>query len=102
MAQISFSVRQHESDAITRIAERAQQLDRKHNGRLARKLMDWRMDITATHANGNPLRLDALADADDFNFAHDVFGICRHLDRSTGELTGFFSPRFSARVCEPA
>ena len=39
------------------------------------------MDITATHLNGNPLRLAALLAADDFNFMHDVCGIARHLNR---------------------
>lgn len=53
------------------------------------------MDVIAVHMNGRPLRLEALLAADDFNFAHDVFGIRRHLDRDTGELTQCFVPRFS-------
>ena len=61
-------------------------------------LMDAEMDITATHANGNPLRLDDLLHADDFNFAHDVFGIRRHIDRNTGQLQDCFVPRFSERT----
>jgi hypothetical protein len=59
------------------------------------KLMDIQMDITAVHANGNALQLTALRDADAFNFAHDVLGIRRKLDRETGQLTDNFSPRFS-------
>lgn len=59
------------------------------------------MDITAVHANGNQLDLTALLAADDSNFAHDVFGIRRHLNRDTGELEDFFTPRFSARVGQP-
>ena len=58
--------------------------------------MDATMDIKACHANGNPLLLRELLNADDFNFAHDVFGIRRHLDRSTGQLGDCFLPRFSA------
>jgi len=42
-----------------------------------------------------PLDLDALLNADDANFAHDVFGIVRHMDRTTGQLTGCFRPRFA-------
>jgi hypothetical protein len=53
------------------------------------------MDVTACHANGNPLRLDDLLKADDGNFGHDVFGINRFIDRSTGKLTDFFRPRYS-------
>ncbi len=53
------------------------------------------MDITACHANGCPLRLKDLLEADDFNFVHDVFGIHRHIDRETGQLGGFFRPRFA-------
>ena len=54
------------------------------------------MDIEATHLNGCPLKLDALLSADDLNFSHDVFGIRRYLDRSTGKLTDCFVPRYAA------
>ncbi len=53
------------------------------------------MDITATHASGCPLRLADLAAADAFNFAHDVVGIRCHLDRSTGKLRNYFTPRYA-------
>ena len=58
--------------------------------------MDMLMDVTAVHLNGNPLRLKEMLGADDFNFAHDMSGICSCLDRNTGKLTHGFSPRFSA------
>ncbi len=58
--------------------------------------MDALMDIEACHSNGCPLKLDALLAADDVNFAHDVFGIRRHIDRETGKLGDCFSPRYSA------
>jgi hypothetical protein len=32
---------------------------------------------------------------EDFNFAHDIMGIHRHIDRNTGVLTECFSPRFT-------
>lgn len=60
------------------------------------------MDLTACNANGNPMDFAKLADADDFNVMHDVGGISRHIDRDTGELLNFFSPRFSARQQEAA
>jgi len=54
------------------------------------------MDIDACHSNGCPLRLKELLEADDFNFAHDVFGIRRHIDRRTGKLTQCFLPRYAS------
>ena len=101
MTEVSFKTTAHEFRVIAKIADRARAMEKAHGGRL-RSAQDWQMDISATHANGNPLRLDALLEADDFNFAHDVFGICRHLDRETGKLTGFFVPRFSDHSAESA
>lgn len=92
---VSFSVSRTDARVIEQIAERAYRMDMRLNELDARKEIEWRMDFTAVHANGNPLRLDALLEADDFNFAHDAFGIARKLDRSTGKLTDFFSPRFT-------
>jgi hypothetical protein len=59
-------------------------------------LLTFEMDLTACHANGNPLRLRELLKADDFNFAHDVLGIHQHIDHETGELRDCFLPRYSA------
>ncbi|WP_156397337.1 MULTISPECIES: DUF6874 family protein [unclassified Sphingomonas] len=66
-----------------------------HDGRLSH-----RMDLVATHANGNPMDFAKLLAADDFTFAHDIGGIDRHIDRRTGKLLGHFLPRCSKR--EPA
>ena len=43
------------------------------------------------------LNLSRLLEADAFNFAHDINGIIRHMDRSKypGKLTGCFEPRCS-------
>ena len=92
--EISFRVSLREAEAIDAIAQRAVALCVKH--RVDYRIQDAMMDITATHANGNPLRLFDLAAADEFNFAHDVFGIRRHINRETGKLEDFFRPRFSA------
>jgi hypothetical protein len=96
MTEINFNVTKDENAVIMKIARRAREMAANH-GRENSELIDIVMDITAAHASGNPLRLEALLEADDFNFAHDVFGIARHLDRSTGELRDFFTPRFSQR-----
>ena len=59
------------------------------------KKIDVLMDIEATHNNGCPLRLSDLWAADNFNFFHDIFGIRRHLNRTTKKLEDCFVPRFA-------
>lgn len=93
----SFDTTRHEFDLIQRIVDCSMGLS------TARRLdqwtrMDMAMDLSAVHANGNPLRLEALLVADDFNFAHDILGIRHNLNRETGKLGNFFSPRLSLRV----
>jgi hypothetical protein len=91
---ISFTVDRVDSRVIHEIAERAMKLTEARAHDFFSK-MDVAMDLTAVHANGNPLRLEGLRDADDFNFAHDILGIRRHLNRETGRLEDGFRPRFS-------
>lgn len=56
---------------------------------------DMLMDLDAAHTS-NPMDLNRLLnDFDDANFLHDVLGIRAKLDRNTGKLTDFFSPRCS-------
>ena len=57
--------------------------------------MTCNMDLTACHANGSPLDLEELLQADEFNFAHDILGIRRHINRDNGKLENCFLPRFS-------
>ena len=96
MRDISFSVSDHERDIIEAIARRAFTLQSKgHLEKSKRPEYEFQMDITAVHANGCPLKLEALLNADNFNFAHDVFGIERHLDRTTGKLLDCFLPRYA-------
>jgi hypothetical protein len=78
---------------ICAIAKRASILAAKM--RHKRDVLSISMDIEACHECGNPLRLQELLDTDDGNFAHDVFGIQRHLDRDTGKLKDCFLPRYS-------
>lgn len=59
-----------------------------------RQRIDIMMDIEAVHSV-NPLRLDDLLNADDFNFAHDMIGIQQNLNRQTGELMNCFTPRYT-------
>lgn len=90
---VSFKVTVQENRIIRDIARRT--VAQAIKAGLHYDLMDAEMDVTAVHCNGCPLRLEALLEADDFNFTHDVFGILRHLDRTTGKLQNFFTPRFA-------
>jgi hypothetical protein len=99
-ADISFDVSRIDADVIGKIVARGWKIDwlrKSYDEKLS-----MRMDVIAVHANGNPLRLQALLDADDFNFAHDMSGICNCLDRNTGKLTRNFRPRFSQRQTKAA
>lgn len=53
------------------------------------------MDLCAVIANGEALDLDKLLAFDNPDFAHDIFGIERHLNRKTGKLEDCFLPRCS-------
>ena len=85
-----------ELKAIERIATRA--------ARMAADMgidYDYRvafMDMKGAHFNGCPLDLDGLANASDYEFSHDVFGIRQHTDRNIGVLSELFKPRFSKTV----
>ena len=52
------------------------------------------MDLEHAHGAA-PIDLEALLAAPDGEFLHDVVGIHRHMDRSTGELRDCFLPRFT-------
>lgn len=62
--------------------------------------LDALMDLSATMFH-MPLRVYDLFAADDFNFAHDLGGIARHLDRTTGNLLHAFLPRYAAPQAAP-
>ena len=76
---------------IRKISIRASKIDK------GIPLLHINMDFIATHCNGNPLRLKDLLKADDFNFAHDYFGIKNCLNRKTGKHENCFVPRFTIR-----
>lgn len=90
---ISFDVSRVENDLIMEVVKRGEGLDAKFDAK--RDRMGSVMDVTAAHANGCPMDLVRWLAADDVNFAHDWYGIRRHLDRSTGQLGDFFLPRFA-------
>jgi hypothetical protein len=79
---------------IIKIVFRAEKLLSFKRHRLTR--LSLTMDLEACHLNGCPLALDELLAAADVDFTHDVLGISSHIDRETGQLTNFFSPRYAA------
>lgn len=86
---VSFEATADERVLIDKIIERAEQED-MFSGYDRQSL---EMDLIATHANGCPLDFQRLLDATQFDFLHDLYGIVRHLDRRSGQLTRFFRPR---------
>lgn len=91
---ISFKTNKNEHRLINEIADRASALALQAGGEYPS--VEAAMDITAVHVNDCRLRLADLLSAERFDFSHDVFGIRRHLNRSTGKLEDCFSPRFTA------
>jgi hypothetical protein len=91
MKMINFKTSRPEAELIIAIAKRAVAMANSYDIEYA--MLEADMDISACHCNGNPLDLHKLLEADDFNFAHDVFGIRRHIDRTTGQLQDCFVPR---------
>jgi hypothetical protein len=84
---------------IHRIADRAVCLATSIRGPSGRRIdrLSVVMDLIAVHANGAPLDLAALLDAEEPAFVADVCGIQNNLDRASGRLTGGFAPRHAAQ-----
>ncbi len=91
---IQWTVDKEAIQTIPKIAKRAVVMAKKHG--VSYDHLDAVMDIDACHNNGNSLKLAELLAADDFNFAHDVFGIRANIDRTTGKLANCFVPRYSS------
>jgi hypothetical protein len=88
-AMVSFNVSKKDHQTIMLIAERV---------RDAGIVYEWReliMDLSAVHANGCPMDFPGLLSADRFDFAHDITGIAKHIDRRTGRLMDCFCQRYA-------
>ena len=82
-----------ELEKITKIMLRAaSMLNFKSRGSSRLEVL---MDLSACHAIGCRLDLDALLNADRGDFIHDVTGIMAHLNRETGLLENCFTPRYA-------
>jgi len=82
---------EEQEDYLKIILERIQKMNQL--GDCDYDLLDLRMDLTAIHQNDVELDFKRLAEAKEFNFQHDIFGIRKHIDRNTGKLTRGFLPR---------
>jgi len=80
---------------IARIASRAESIFNYLNINCPDRI-SLIMDIESTHEIC-PLDLDALHNADEGNFIHDIGGILQHFNRVTKKLDGGFVPRFALR-----
>lgn len=89
---IKFDVTKQEAHLCFLIAKRA------INCGLSNDQLSTEMDVTAVHANGCKLDLEALLTCKDEDFSHDVLEITQHVDRNTGRLNGLFTPRCAARA----
>lgn len=95
---ISFSTTKADAILIAQIADRAAKISAANGWGQKYGALTAAMDITICHSNGCPLDLKGLLAANHFDFAHDMLGINRHMDRHTGKLTDCFSPRFALRA----
>lgn len=62
--------------------------------RYYRERVDMIIDIEKAHEYC-PLKLQKLLQSDSFNFIHDLTGIWKNMNRSTGSLENCFVPRFA-------
>ena len=95
-ATVQFTQDPAKKAQIRRIVKRWLALLRAQKIKDDRDALDWTMDLSALVGSGQVFDLDTLERFDDFNLAHDMRGIERHLDRRTGRLNmGIFMPRAS-------
>ena len=97
---MNWNACKHDYELASQIAKRALALAEEVEGPMnLRKASDFQrttmMDIVAVHVNGCPLQLEELLRAPRFDFAHDVFGIRRHINRQTGQLQDCFLPCYA-------
>ncbi|MTK53326.1 hypothetical protein [Paludibacter sp.] len=89
---INWDISDEEIPLIVKIALRAKE-ELKCND-----VVNTQMNITATHLNGCTLDLIKLLEFDESNFAHDIFGIEKHINKVTGQLTKGFLPRSTKHI----
>ncbi len=96
---VSFKASPEETRMALLCAQRANRLATAMS--VTYSVQQAHMDLLAPHANGCPMDFAALLAANDANFSHDVFGIGRYLNRSSGRLGDCFLPRYSKQSQTP-
>lgn len=89
---INWELSETDLALLDKIIERAIAEGLVERGRESTNMM---MDLNAAHSNGTPMHFDKLLTAERFEFAHDLGGIRRHINRETGALEGCFLPRYA-------
>lgn len=83
---------------IITLARAAARIGKEYNLDLQYPVLEASMDLEAAH-HACPLQLremvDALQTAHKGDVVHDLLGIRRHLNRESGKLEGFFTPRYA-------
>lgn len=79
----------NELQLLTAIAERYEQMDV-----FAEDRMTTVMDLEVTQKQFPEGNLEVLLNLSDGDFAHDLFGIKRHINRREMMVEGCFVPRF--------
>lgn len=93
MSDINWKVNREDARLIDRIIARLIPIVGPHPD----VLINFAMDITATHLNGCPLDLERLLNAETADFAHDIIGIALHINRNNGKIERGFTPRSAKR-----
>jgi len=89
---INWNIPEKEIVKARIIIKRARQLNLIEKNTVNHHLMN----IIAVHMNDTKLDLDKFINFDEYNLAHDIFGIDTHLNKVTARLKNGFLPR-SAR-----
>jgi len=87
---VKFDATKEELEIIAKIVVRINQYIKLRD---YETVADRMMDIEACHSNGCRLDLKKFLNLDKLSFLHDVAGITKCLDRTTGKLTNGFRPR---------
>jgi hypothetical protein len=53
------------------------------------------MDLMACHANACALDFKSMLEGPLQDLSHDIYGIRKHINRDTGKLEDFFTPRYA-------
>ena len=94
---INWKTTDEDARRIAEIAHRAHGIAARFSPEQRITVRELLMDVTACHLNGCPLDLAGLQTAGNGDFGRDVFGIRRHIDRSTGALGDCFVPRYAVK-----